>query len=496
MARGPTGIEGLDAILGGGFVRGGIAIIQGQPGAGKTILGNQICYNHVAAGGRALYVTLLAESHSRMLGHIGQLAFFDEGAIPDRIYYMSAFRVLEEEGLKGLLSVLRREVQRREAGVVVLDGLVAVEETAESPREFKKFIHELQTQATLADCTMFLLTSASAASLPRAAEHTMVDGVVEMQSELYGRRAERHLQVHKRRGGGFLRGQHAYRINDDGIVVFPRTEALFERPKGRQKLDPTDRLTTSIACLDEMIGGGIVRGSSTAVVGPTGIGKTIFGMHFLNGCSAKEPGLFFGMHEMPEAIHAQAGNLGMLLPQHIDSGNVAVKWWPTTEGILDQVCADLLEAVRQHNVRRVFIDGIDGFTQIASDPARVSHVVTALSNELRALNVTTLWSVQVDLGYHEAATPLSGLALQGLSPIVENIIMMRHVELRSRLHRMMTVLKARLSPIDRSLRTFRIEKSGIVVDPDARNSEAILAELLEGRSPRRSLSYNGETGGK
>ena len=84
--RVPSGVPGLDAILRGGFLKAGIFIIQGSPGAGKTILANQICFHHAAAGGRALYVTLLAESHSRMLLHLGQLRFFDASLIPNRIF--------------------------------------------------------------------------------------------------------------------------------------------------------------------------------------------------------------------------------------------------------------------------------------------------------------------------------------------------------------------------------------------------------------------------
>src|ERR1700749_3181115 len=111
LKRIATGVPGLDTVLRGGFLRGGIFIVQGSPGAGKTILGNQICFHHVASGGRALYVTLLAENHARMLLHIGQLGFFEEAAIPDRLYYISAFSVLEEAGLTGPLDLLRREIQ-------------------------------------------------------------------------------------------------------------------------------------------------------------------------------------------------------------------------------------------------------------------------------------------------------------------------------------------------------------------------------------------------
>src|ERR1700730_10532245 len=196
LERVPTGVPGLDTILRGGVLRGGLFIIQGSPGAGKTILGNQICFRHVANGGRALYVTLLAENHARMLLHIGQLGFFEETVIPDRLYYISAFRVLEGDGLAGLLDLLRREVQSHDASVLIIDGLSAVEDTAASTREFKKFIHQLQAQAAVANCTMFLLTGAK----PVSAEHTLVDGVIDLQTRLHGRRAERSLQVHKLRG--------------------------------------------------------------------------------------------------------------------------------------------------------------------------------------------------------------------------------------------------------------------------------------------------------
>jgi circadian clock protein KaiC len=167
-----------------------------------------------------------------MLLHIGQLGFFEEAIIPDRLYYISAFRVLEEEDLPAVLNLLRREVQARRASILVLDGLSAIEESAASPREFKKFIHELQAQAAIADCAMLLLTGVTQSS----AEHTLVDGVIELQTKLYGRQAERVLQVHKLRGSGYLRGEHSFRITDQGIVVYPRTEALLSHPSAPDKV--------------------------------------------------------------------------------------------------------------------------------------------------------------------------------------------------------------------------------------------------------------------
>src|SRR5207244_13514935 len=127
---------------------------------------------------------------------------------------------------RALLSLWHREVHSFAAILLVLDRLFAIEEAAPSGREFKKFIHELQAQAAIADCTMLLLTGVSQSSI----EHTLVDGVIELQTKLYGRRAERVLQVHKLRGSGYLRGEHSFRITGEGIVVYPRTEALLAHP--------------------------------------------------------------------------------------------------------------------------------------------------------------------------------------------------------------------------------------------------------------------------
>jgi circadian clock protein KaiC len=329
-----TGVPGLDTVLRGGFLRGGLYIIQGAPGAGKTILGNQICFHQIKNGGRALYVTLLAENHARMMLHIGQLGFFDETAIPDRLYYISAFRVIEENGLSAVQDLLRREIQRHNAGIVILDGFSVIEETAGSTRAFKKFIHELQAQATLADCTMFLLSG----QLTASAEHTLVDGVVELQTKLYGRKTERTLQVFKLRGCSYLSGEHSFRITGDGLIVYPRTEAILATPSmGDQIAGPF--LATGIPQLDRIMGGGFPHQSTALLVGPPGIGKTTLGLQFLSECSRDTPGLHFGFYETPAAILTRLRHWGCrskLLPGKVmwrSCGNPRLKGCSTKSAI-------------------------------------------------------------------------------------------------------------------------------------------------------------------
>jgi circadian clock protein KaiC len=151
LERVPTGIPGLDTVLRGGFLRAGIYIVRGEPGTGKTILGNQFCFNHVAAGHHAVYVTLLAETQT--------MSFFEPARIPDGLYYVNGYRVLEEDGMKGFIDLLRHEIRGHNATLLILDGLIAIAESSASDGDFKKFIHELQAQIAIQGCTALLLTN-------------------------------------------------------------------------------------------------------------------------------------------------------------------------------------------------------------------------------------------------------------------------------------------------------------------------------------------------
>src|SRR4051812_31211969 len=113
LPRLSTGIPGLDPILEGGFLRGGAYIVQGPPGSGKTILANQVCTHHAREGGKSVYFTLLAESHSRMIGHMRRLAFFDPSLVGNSLVYLAGYKILEEEGLSGFAKVVRASVAER-----------------------------------------------------------------------------------------------------------------------------------------------------------------------------------------------------------------------------------------------------------------------------------------------------------------------------------------------------------------------------------------------
>ncbi len=456
MPRFPTGIEGLDSILRGGLLVGGVYIVQGIPGAGKTILANEICYRHVGSGGRAIYVTLLAESHSRMLQHLSSLSFFDESVVPERLYYVSAFRMLEDEGLKGLLGLLRREIRAQRSSLLILDGLVAAEESAPSSREFKKFIHELQSHAVANECTILLLTSGDDDMV--RAEHTMVDGLIELGDQEFDLRTHRTLTVRKFRGSGFLRGKHSFRITSDGIKLFPRLEAALEQPS-REDKGQGPKIPIGSPSLDRMLYGGLCGGSVTGLVGPTGAGKTMLSLQFLAQSSAKEPGLMVGFYESPSRLRLKANSIGHSLDRHLDKGHVDIIWLPQGEILLDEIGHRILQAVRKRNVKRLAIDGLGGIIASITYQERIGRYMACLMNELRVMGVTALLTIESS----DIVGPALKVPVVGISALVENLIFLRFVERDATLSRLISVTKMRNGDYDQYVRELIIGNNGIEV---------------------------------
>jgi circadian clock protein KaiC len=501
LRRLSTGIVGLDRITQGGFLVGGIYIIMGSPGAGKTIMGNQICFQHIEAPvdtekgerARAVYVTLLSETHGVMLSHLQNLGFFNRDKVGDALYYISGYNDLEKDGLKGLLHLLRTTIIERKASLLVIDGLSTAELVANSELNFKRFINDLHAYSQVTNCTTLMLSHASSKSEGLYPEYTMVDGLLELSERVVGMRSIRELQLHKFRGSATLRGKHLFEIGMNGIEVYPRTEALLALPSKPIEASE-ERLSFNIASLDAMLGGGILAGSSTILQGTPGSGKTLLGLHFLastitnsanSSISSNNDGsitpaentaassLYFGFYESPNLIISAAASVGLDLAGLEEQGSLEIIWQPPLESNLDALAARLLDAVRRRRVRRLFIDGLEGFWETAAHLERMPKFFTALSNELKALGVTTIFSVEIERFFGSSVEVPS----RHISSLVENTILLRYSELGSRLHRVISILKQRETGYDSTIREFRISSEGITIGESLKRSENILAGL-------------------
>jgi circadian clock protein KaiC len=453
-----TGIPSLDAILEGGLLKGGVYLVQGPPGSGKTILGNHLCFSHAKSGGSAVFITLLAESHSRMLAHLRRMAFFDAALIPDRVFYVSGLKILETDGLSGLIRAIRETISSRNASLVVIDGFVSAEEAAPTPKQLKKFIHEIQSVISITNCTALLLSSTERSTVV-GPEHTMVDGVIELSDEIAKLGPLRHLRVRKMRGADQIRGRHTIQITNEGILVHPRIEKQLHTPPGEGRVTPGNlRMAFGAPELDKMLRGGLPEASITMLLGPTGTGKTMLGMQFLvEGARRGEPGVYFGFYEHPDALRRKSHRLKLGFAEMEEEGLIEVVWQPAIEGVIDVLGERLLSTLKRTKARRVFIDGIQGF-QLALDdyPERIRGVFTAIADELERMGVTCVYTMEIRAIFAMTIdTPIPGI-----SSVTQNMILLRYIEHRSQLSRILTIVKVRDSEYDHSVREVKITNRG------------------------------------
>jgi circadian clock protein KaiC len=464
FARLASGIEGLDRILGGGFVRGASYIMQGQPGAGKTILSNQIAFDHVAKGGRVLYVTLLSESHDRLFQALSTLDFFDEDRLGRDIIYVSVFQAIRDEGLDAVVKLLRKETKRHGATLLIFDGLLNARDRAASDFDVKTFVAEVQGQAAFVDCTVLFLTSTSIEDT--SPEHTMVDGVLNLSDTLTGVRTVRKIQVRKSRGSAAIGGLHSFEITSAGVSVYPRLEAMLRSDHPAD--DPLPgKLSSGIVGLDAAMGGGLPAGSLTLLTGASGSGKTSIGLHFLSQASREEPGMHFGFFETPARLRAKAGVFGMTLPAPGDPA-LRIDWRSPAENLLDKLGHQLLALVAENGIKRLFLDGFGGFETAAAHPGRLIPFFSILAIRLRELGVTTIatWETRDPSG-RDTIGPADDV-----SAILDNLVVLGQQEERGIVQRTMTILKVRDSMFDPAPQPFRIAERGIVVDPRASSTIA------------------------
>jgi circadian clock protein KaiC len=481
-ARIASGIPGLDEILGGGLFKGGIYVVTGNPGAGKTTFGNQVGFRYILDGGRAVYVTLLSETHARMLFQIQSMSFYQPGAVGNALVYLNGFSVIEAEGLEGLLKMVRQAVRDQRAGLLVLDGMVTAGTLARTGIDYKKFINELQTWVGVVGCTVLFLTSVGTEPIAQP-ENSMVDGIIELQCGRWNLQATRTLSVAKFRGSAFHEGAHAYLITGDGVTVYPRIEG------GRGPRPPSqgrpERLSTGDPGLDRVLDGGLRRGSSTLLLGPPGSGKTTAGLQFLGaGVAQEEPAVYFGFVEPPADILARGDELGVNLRQAVERQALAVLWSSPTESLADKLGHQLLQAARQIRARRVFIDGLFGFRS-SSHPERLGGFIDAICHQLETLGATTLVSDEIA----ELPTPVADSLSSSVSAFTDNILLFQNLNTGLETARLLTVLKTRQCRHDPRCQRYELDGRGLRVQEPLETPEpAGPMPQLAPRPPRRQGS--------
>jgi circadian clock protein KaiC len=286
-----------------------------------------------------------------------------------------------------------------------------------------------------------------------------VDGVIELDYEPVDSRDRRWVRVAKQRGARHLSGRHEFTIGQDGIVVYPRLESVAGRDHPQWE-SSTRRLSIGVEGIDRMLGGGLIKGSTTAIFGTPGFGQPLLNLQFLGaGGMAGETGLHVTFQETEDALLSTSNRLGLSYGECLNSGCLTVKWQPSLEQSPDGWAWSVLEAVDELRPSRLTIDAFTDVARMFAVPQRQTGFGIAFSNELRNRGVTTLVNLELD----SLVSQTVDIPVPRISPMIDSGILMRSVELDSSLRRMVSIVKHRQSWFDSTIREFTIGQGGITV---------------------------------
>lgn len=452
-----TGIPGFDEILGGGFPSDSLYLIQGLAGSGKTTLACQIGFAHAKKGKKVLILTLIAESHAKMLNHFSGFSFYDESLIGQKIVFHGAYSSLAKGGLRELLKLISGSLTEQKPSILIVDGFRSIRDASPSDLDLSEFMHSLSSLVSAMGCTTFLLSPVEG-NAPES-ENTLVDGLIELSQYEHQMRQIREVKVFKMRGANHLLGKHAFEVKPEGIVMYPRFETMAGN-RNTAASASSDFVSSGIDSLDKVIGGGVIKASVTNVLGSPGVGKTSLGLHFIEaGLAKNEKCLIVGFYESPQRLIEKAKRIGIDLKRFIDNGQLDIFWHLPLEILVDDLAGRILNDIAARGVTRLFIDGVEGIRHISIHPERTPAFLIALTNELRVRGVTVFVTEQ--LPYFKES--ISG-SNSSASALYENIILLETIEYEDVRYRQISVMKLRENGYDAANHLMSISDSGVSID--------------------------------
>jgi circadian clock protein KaiC len=473
----PTGVPGLDAILGGGMLRRGMACIVGGPGTGKTVLAQQLAFAAASSGRGALYFSGLSEPHERLIEHLRTFRFFDESRLARSVQLLSLSPALEQDEDEAVDMVVQT-ARRTGATLVIVDGFGTMRRMLQNERETIRFLYRLSTQLGLLGAALVVTVEGDPHDMSLYPELAVSDILVGLYHERTRAGHRRYLEVLKRRGAAPLPGLHAVTIGLEGITCYPQLESSL--PADGASFDPAARATFDLAELDAMLGGGLTRQTTTLLAGNQGTGKTLLGLQFLAaGAVRGEPGVFLGLRESVAQLRAKAQAHGIALAGAVEQGTIRLLAHPPVTLDPDILAWQVRDALAASGARRLVIDSVAEM-EAAVAPARVHDYLAAIVTLLRASGVTAILTRETFGTFGETPTFVDEPA----AVLTENVIFLRQVQTRGELRRVLAVVRMRFSDHDRTIREFTITEHGLTM-LGRWASEASMQEALIGDAAAR-----------
>jgi circadian clock protein KaiC len=474
----PTGVPGLDEILGGGLPEFSFNLIAGAPGSGKTTLAQQIMFSLSGPDRTALYITVAGEPPLKMLRYQQQFAYFDLARVNESVRYLNLSQEIVSGGLEQLLARIVQEVEVTNPRVVVVDSFRSVAQAAERAQnaalDLQHFVQQLAVRLTGWEATTFLVGEYLASEIEQNPVFTVADGLLWLYQSLDRNSMVRKMQVMKLRGQAPIPGLHTFRITDHGVQVFPRVIVGPQEKSGgtrsKKKTSP-DRLSIGVKKLDDMLGGGIPTGHSVLVAGPSGSGKSVLATNFImEGARHGEPGIIAVFEKRPSE-YTQTGQAGREFEQMVRDRKIGIIHTRPLDLSIDETLHDIITAIDALKARRVVIDSLSGF-ELALAPTFREDFRESLYRMvavLTGMGITLMVTAELEDSYIDLRFSPHGTAF-----LTDTIIMQRYIELKGQLRRVLAVVKVRGSAHSKELRTFEISKDGIVVGDALGNYDALL----------------------
>jgi circadian clock protein KaiC len=444
-----SGSPRLDSVLGGGLPRDAVNLIIGQPGTGKTMLVQQYVFANATEEHPAVYMTTASEPFDKLIRYGQDLEFFDSTAVGSAVFYEDLGRDLNRSGLPGVLQKIDSLVKERRPGAVVIDSFRALRAYA-AEEEFRRFLHELAGRASAFPASHFWVGEYGVEDMSGTPEFAVADAVVSLASERQGDRTTRALEVLKLRGSDFFSGRHAYRLSAAGIDVFPRLADLDD-----QVYEPSyERASSGIPALDAVITAGHRAGSTTLVAGPSGTGKTLMGLHFIfNGSRQGQPGIVASLQEAKPQLEQVARGFGWSFGEE----DVQIVHASPVDLYLDQWVYDLLDRAEAAGAKRILVDSLTDLTTAVGDPVRFREYVYSLTQRCAQRGIALMLTMELADLYEPQTT-----GDERISHLADNVILLHYARTEYGLRRLMTVLKARATDLQPTIREFRITSEGIL----------------------------------
>jgi len=466
-----TGVQGLDAVMGGGLPEFSLNVLAGGPGAGKTTLAQQIVFANATPERPAIYFTVLGEPSVKMLRYQQQFGFFRPEMVGSAVQFVNLSEEVISGDLGAVLVRMTAEVERVMPGIVVVDSfrsmrsdpgvVVALGEGAPLSAAMAPdaFVQRLALHLTSWEVTSLLIGEYTELE-QRQPLFTIADGILWLTQATYRNSVVRQLQTVKIRGQAHMPGLHTMRISDDGIDVFPRIpDQQWAQRQGHPRTG--DRLATGVPGLDALMGGGIPRGDAVLVAGASGTGKSTFGMHFAAaGLRAGESVVIAAFEEYPADYLSRLGTLGVDVKAAVEAGRLRVTYLRPLDLSVDETLAELQQGVSETGAARVVIDSLTGFEVALAPPFRedFGESLYRLVGALTATGVTVLM-------VQEAVATSADLSFTGerVSFLTDDILVQRYVEIDGLLQKVLSVVKMRRSAHSEGFWRYQVTQTGAVI---------------------------------